>query len=245
MSDDLATLHYRTAGGQIAPLIIRTKGHRLEGVWHTGSPLGTIIHGIRGIHVCVPRNMVQAAGMYKTLLSGDDPGLVIEVLNGTRQKETLPDNIGSYTIPLGVPEVLAEGSDITVITYGACIRIAQDAMLLLEQVGISIELIDVQTLLPFDRFSKIKDSIAKTNGLICMDEDVPGGASAFMLQQVLDDQNGYEHLDAAPKTLSAKHHRAAFGSDGDYYSKPNAEDLFELAYQMMHERNPNKYPAIR
>ncbi len=245
MSDDLATLHYRTAGGQIAPIIVRTKGHRLEGVWHSGSPMGTIINGVRGVHVCVPRNMVQAAGMYNTLLQGDDPALVIEVLNGYRLKETIPDNLGDYTVPLGVPEILHEGTDVTLVTYGACIRIAQEAMKLLEDIGISVELMDVQTLLPFDRFGKIGESLAKTNALVCMDEDVPGGASAFMLQQILEDQKSYDRLDAAPRTLTSKAHRAAYASDGDYYSKPNAEDVFELIYSMMHERSPSRYPSLR
>jgi pyruvate/2-oxoglutarate/acetoin dehydrogenase E1 component/TPP-dependent pyruvate/acetoin dehydrogenase alpha subunit len=245
MSDDLATLHYRSAGGQIAPVIVRTKGHRLEGIWHTGSPMGTIINGIRGMHVCVPRNMVQAAGMYNTLLKGDDPALVIEVLNGYRIKETMPDNIGDYTVPLGVPEILSEGQDVTLVTYGACVRIAQDAMKLLEAVGISVELVDAQTLLPFDRFHRIKDSVAKTNALVCMDEDVPGGAAAYMLQQILEEQEAYEHLDAAPRTLAAKPHRAAYASDGDYYSKPNAEDVFELIYEMMRERFPARFNPLR
>lgn len=245
MSDDLATIHYRSAGGQIAPVIVRTKGHRLEGIWHTGSPMGTIIHGIRGMHVCVPRNMVQAAGMYNTLLKGDDPALVIEVLSGYRLKETLPDNIGDYTVQLGVPEVLNEGTDITLVTYGACVRIAQEAIKLLEQAGISVELIDVQTLLPFDRFHKIKDSLAKTNALLCLDEDVPGGAAAFMLQQIVEEQKAYELLDAAPRTLSAKPHRAAYASDGDYYSKPNPEDIFELVYEMMLERAPSRFHPLR
>ncbi|MEI6833321.1 MAG: thiamine pyrophosphate-dependent enzyme [bacterium] len=245
MSDDLATLHYRSAGGQIAPVIVRTKGHRLEGIWHTGSPMGTIINGIRGMHVCVPRNLVQAAGMYNTLLKGDDPALVIEVLNGYRIKETMPDNIGDYTVPLGVPEILSEGQDVTLVTYGACVRVAQDAMKLLDAVGISIELVDAQTLLPFDRFHRIKDSVAKTNALVCMDEDVPGGAAAYMLQQILEEQKAYEHLDAAPRTLAAKPHRAAYASDGDYYSKPNAEDVFELIYEMMRERFPSRFNPLR
>ena len=245
LSDDVATLRYRTAGGQAAPVIVRTKGHRLEGVWHTGSPLGTIINGIRGIHVCVPRNMAQAAGMYKTLLEGDDPALVIEVLNGYRVKEVMPDNIGSYNVPLGVPEILKEGTDVTLVTYGACIRIAQDAMALLEEVGISVELIDVQTLLPFDRFQIVRSSLEKTNALLCLDEDAPGGASAYMLQQIIEEQKAYELLDASPRTLAAKPHRAAYGSDGDYYSKPNAEDIFETIYSMMHERNPAKWPSLR
>ena len=245
MSDDLATVHYRSAGGQIAPVIVRTKGHRLEGIWHTGSPMGTIINGIRGIHVCVPRNMVQAAGMYCTLLKGDDPALVIEVLNGYRQKEMMPDNIGEYTVPLGVPEVLQEGQDITLVTYGACVRIAQDAIKILDTMGISVELIDVQTLLPFDRFHKIRDSVSKTNALLCLDEDVPGGAAAYMLQQILEEQKAYELLDAPPRTLSAKAHRAAYASDGDYYSKPNAEDVIELIYAMMQERDPSRFPSLR
>ena len=245
MSDDLATLHYRSAGGQISPLIVRTKGHRLEGIWHTGSPMGTIVHGLRGIHVCVPRNMTQAAGMYNTLLKSDDPALVIEVLNGYRQKETIPDNIGDYTVQLGVPEVLQEGTDVTMVTYGACIRVAQEGIKLLEAAGISVELIDVQTLLPFDRFGKIRESVAKTNALVCLDEDVPGGASAFMLQQIVEVQKAYEILDAAPRTLSAKPHRAAYASDGDYYSKPNAEDIFELIYGMMEERDPERFPSLR
>ena len=245
MSDDLATLHYRSAGGQIAPVIVRTKGHRLEGIWHTGSPMGTIINGIRGMHVCVPRNMVQAAGMYNTLLKGDDPALVIEVLNGYRIKETMPDNIGEYTVPIGVPEVLSEGTDVTLVTYGACIRVAQEAMKLLESVGISVELVDAQTLLPFDRFHKIRDSVAKTNALVCLDEDVPGGAAAYMLQQILEDQKAYELLDAPPRTLSAKAHRSAYASDGDYYSKPNAEDIFELIYDMMRERSPTRFNPLR
>ncbi|MCX6125051.1 MAG: thiamine pyrophosphate-dependent enzyme [Proteobacteria bacterium] len=245
LSDDLATLHYRTAGGQAAPVIVRTKGHRLEGIWHSGSPMGTIIHGLRGMHVCVPRNMTQAAGFYNTLLLGDDPALVIEVLNGYRIKETMPDNIGTYTVALGVPEILQEGRDVTIVTYGACIRIAQEAIQILETVGISIELIDIQTLLPFDRFHKIKDSIEKTNALLCLDEDVPGGASAYMLQNILETQNGYDHLDAKPRTLGAQPHRAAYASDGDYYSKPNPEDVFECIYDMMHERNPSRWPSLR
>lgn len=245
LSDDVATLRYRTAGGQAAPLIVRTKGHRLEGVWHSGSPMGTIIHGIRGMHVCVPRNMTQAAGMYRTLLQGDDPALVIEVLNGYRVKETMPDNIGIYSVPLGVPEIIQDGTDITVVTYGACIRVAQEAMTLLEDVGISVALIDVQTLLPFDRFQIIRGSVEKTNALLCLDEDAPGGASAYMMQQIVEEQKAYECLDAAPKTLSAKPHRSAYASDGDYYSKPNVEDIFETIYGMMHERNPAKWPALR
>ena len=245
MSDDLATLHYRTAGGQIAPVIIRTKGHRLEGIWHTGSPMGMIVHGIRGIHVCVPRNMVQAAGMYNTLFQGEDPALVIEVLNGYRVKEQMPDNIGQYTVPLGVPEVLQTGDDVTLVTYGACVRIAEEAIRLLEGVGISVELIDVQTLLPFDRFNSIVDSLKKTNAIVFFDEDVPGGATSFMMQDVLERQSGYEHLDAPPRTITAKAHRAAYASDGDYYSKPGAEDVFDSIYGIMNDRRPHDFPKIR
>ncbi len=243
MSDDLATLHYRTVGGQGAPVIIRTKGHRLEGIWHTGSPMGMIINGIRGIHVCVPRNMVQAAGMYNTLFQGDDPALVVEVLNGYRLKEDMPGNIGSYSVPLGVPEVLSEGSDVTLVTYGACVRVAQDAAKLLNDVGISLELIDVQTLLPFDRYGRIGESIRKTNAVVFLDEDVPGGASAFMMQEVLEKQGAYEYLDSAPRTIAAREHRSAYASDGDYYSKPNAEQIFDVIYGMMHERSPEQFPA--
>ena len=243
MSDDLATLHYRTVGGQVAPVIVRTKGHRLEGIWHTGSPMGMILSGIRGIHVCVPRNMVQAAGMYNTLFKGDDPALVIEVLNGYRVKEDLPSNIGEYTVPLGVPEILAEGTDVTLVTYGACVRVAQEAVKMLVDVGISVELIDVQTLLPFDRYGLILDSIKKTNAAVFLDEDVPGGASAYMMQEVLEKQCAYEYLDSMPRTIAAREHRAAYGSDGDYYSKPNAEQIFDVIYNMVHERNPGQFPA--
>lgn len=243
MSDDLATLHYRTVGGQVAPVIVRTKGHRLEGIWHTGSPMGMILSGIRGIHVCVPRNMVQAAGMYNTLFKGDDPALVIEVLNGYRIKEDLPSNLGAYTIPLGVPEILAEGTDVTLVTYGACVRVAQEAVKMLVDVGISVELIDVQTLLPFDRYGLILDSIKKTNAAVFLDEDVPGGASAYMMQEVLEKQGAYEYLDAMPRTIAAREHRAAYGSDGDYYSKPNAEQIFDVIYNMVYERNPGQFPA--
>ncbi len=243
MSDDLATLHYRTVGGQGAPVIIRTKGHRLEGIWHTGSPMGMIINGIRGIHVCVPRNMVQAAGMYNTLFQGDDPALVIEVLNGYRIKEDMPANIGTYSVPLGVPEVLTEGTDVTLVTYGACVRVAQEAAKLLADFGISVELIDVQTLLPFDRYGRIGESIRKTNAVVFLDEDVPGGASAFMMQEVLEKQAAYEYLDSAPRTIAAREHRSAYASDGDYYSKPNAEQIFDVIYGMMHERSPEQFPA--
>ncbi|MEY4632092.1 MAG: hypothetical protein RIQ81_2212 [Pseudomonadota bacterium] len=244
LSDDLATMHYRTVGGQVAPVIVRTKGHRLEGIWHTGSPMGTILGGVRGMHVCVPRNMVQAAGMYNTLFKGDDPALVIEVLNGYRVKEDMPANIGEYTVPLGLPEVLSAGQDVTLVTYGACVRIAQEAARMLADVGISVELIDAQTLLPFDRYGVIGESIRKTNAVVFMDEDVPGGASAFMMQEVLEKQGAYEYLDAAPRTIAAQEHRSAYASDGDYWSKPNSEQVFEVVYGVMHERNPGQFPAI-
>jgi pyruvate/2-oxoglutarate/acetoin dehydrogenase E1 component/TPP-dependent pyruvate/acetoin dehydrogenase alpha subunit len=241
LSDDLATLHYRSAGGQIAPVCVRTKGHRLEGIWHTGSPMGTIIHGIRGIHVCVPRNMVQAAGMYNTIFQGDDPALVIEVLNGYRIREAAPSNVDTFTVPLGVPEVLIPGTDLTLVTYGACVRIAEDAVKFLAEDGISVELVDVQTLLPFDVTQVIGASLAKTNAALFLDEDVPGGASAFMMQQVLEGQNGYDHLDAAPRTLTAQPNRSAYASDADYWCKPNAEDVIETVYAMMHERDPGRW----
>jgi len=244
MSDDLASLSYRTAGGQKAPVIIRTRGHRLEGIWHSGSPLGMIINSIRGVHLCVPRSMTQAVGFYNTLLKSDEPGLVIECLNGYRLKETQPDNIEEFTLPLGVPEVLKEGSDITLVTYGSCVRIAQEAVEQLESVGISVELVDVQCLLPFDVNKMIVESLKKTNKVVFLDEDVPGGASAFMMQQVLEKQEGYLYLDSAPKTISARPHRPAYGSDGDYFSKPNAEDIFQAIYGMMNEYDPEEYQEM-
>jgi 2-oxoisovalerate dehydrogenase E1 component len=244
LSDDLATLHYRSAGGQKAPVIIRTKGHRLEGIWHTGSPIGMILHAIRGLYVCVPRNMTQAAGMYGTLFQGDNPALVIEVLNGYRLKERFPDNIGEYTVPLGVPEVIRAGSDLTIVTYGACCRLAQDACQELSKVGIDVEVIDVQTLIPFDTGHLILESLKKTNAVLFLDEDVPGGASAYMMQEVLEVQGGYDWLDAAPRTLAAKSNRAAYATDGDYYCKPSVEDIYELIYSMMQQRFPKKYPKI-
>jgi pyruvate/2-oxoglutarate/acetoin dehydrogenase E1 component/TPP-dependent pyruvate/acetoin dehydrogenase alpha subunit len=244
LSDDVATLHYRSAGGQIAPVIVRTKGHRLEGIWHTGSPMGTIIHGLRGMHVCVPRNMVQAAGMYNTLFLGEDPALVIEVLNGYRLREALPENIATFTVPLGIPEVLTEGEDLTVVTYGACLRIAEDAAKFLKTMGISLEIIDVQTLLPFDVTHKIRASIRKTNAVLFLDEDVPGGASAYMMQQVLEVQGAYEDLDAPPRTLTSTSHRSAYGSDADYWCKPSAEDVIDTVYEMMRERKPEIYDDV-
>lgn len=242
LSDDVACLRYRTNGIQKAPVTIRTRGHRLEGIWHTGSPMGMIINSLRGMYVCVPRNMVQAAGMYNTLLQSDEPALVIECLNGYRLKETLPDNIESFTVPLGVPEVLQEGDDVTLITYGSCVRVAQEAIQQLAEVGISVELIDVQTLLPFDIHKSLVESIKKTNRVVFVDEDVPGGASAFMFQQVMECQGAFRWLDSEPKTITAREHRAAYGSDGDYFCKPNAEDVFETIYDMMNEVDPNSFP---
>lgn len=243
LSDDVATLHYRTAGGQVNPVIVRTKGHRLEGIWHTGSPIGMILNSIKGIHFCVPRNMVQAAGMYKTLLNGDDPALVIEVLNGYRVKEVLPDNLGEYTVPLGKVEILNEGSDVTIVTYGACCRVATEALKTLQELSVSIELIDVQTLSPFDTNRDIRKSLEKTNALVVLDEDVPGGASSYILQNVLELQNGYEYLDAAPKTVTASENRSGYGSDADYYCKPSAEDLVDTVMELMHERSPHRFKS--
>lgn len=244
LSDDLASLQYRTKGGQKAPLIIRTRGHRLEGVWHSGSPMGMILSTLRGMYVCVPRDMTQAAGMYKTLLESDEPAIVVECLNGYRLKERLPHNIGQYTVPLGQPEILKEGSDLTLVTYGSMCRIVLEAAQELEEMGISVEVIDVQTLLPFDLTGTIGESIRKTNRVIFADEDVPGGASAFMLQQVMDHQDIFRYLDSEPQTLSAKAHRPAYSSDGDYFSKPSADDVVEKVYQLMHEVDPNRFPEL-
>ncbi|MCD6066663.1 MAG: transketolase [Bacteroidetes bacterium] len=244
MSDDLATVQYRTKGFQKAPVIIRTRGHRLEGVWHSGSPMGMIVHACRGIHVCVPRNMTQAAGFYNTLLKADEPALVIEPLNAYRLKEQVPANFGEFRVPLGIPEVLQEGSDVTLVTYGSCVRIAQEAIKMLNEAGISVELIDVQTLLPFDIHQSIVESVKKTNRVVFLDEDVPGGASAYMMQKVVEEQGAYQYLDSAPLTISAKDHRPAYGSDGDYFSKPNADDVFDLVYNLISETEPQKYPKI-
>jgi len=244
LSDDLATLTYRTKGGQKAPLIVRTRGHRLEGVWHSGSPMGMILSSLRGMIVCVPRNMTQAAGMYATLLQSDEPALVIECLNGYRLKEQLPQNMGEYTVPMGIPEVLREGRDLTVVTYGSMCRIVLDAATELAEIGVSLEVIDVQTLLPFDTHGIIGQSIQKTNRVLFADEDVPGGGSAYMMQQVFDHQGVYAYLDAAPQTLAAQAHRPAYSTDGDYFSKPSVEDVVEKVYQIMHESNPKKFPAL-
>lgn len=243
LSDDLATLRYRTKGMQQAPMIIRTRGHRLEGIWHTGSPIGMMLHSLRGIYIGVPRNTVQAAGMYNTLLQSNDPGIVVECLNGYRIREKLPENIGEYTIPLGVPEVLTEGNDVTLVTYGSCIRIAEKAVKELTKIGIGVELVDVQTLLPFDLNHVIRQSLQKTSRLLVLDEDVPGGASSFILQQILEEQDGYHLLDSKPVTITAAAHRAPSGSDGDYYSKPSVEDVYEAVYNIMHEANPTQYPT--
>jgi pyruvate/2-oxoglutarate/acetoin dehydrogenase E1 component/TPP-dependent pyruvate/acetoin dehydrogenase alpha subunit len=244
MSDDLACVHYRTVGGQKAPVVIRTRGHRLEGVWHSGSPLGMVLNSIRGIYVLVPRNMTQAAGFYNTMMQSDDPALIIETLNAYRLKERIPDNIMEFTVPIGVPEVLNEGTDCTIVTYGAMCRIALDAAAQLKDVGISLEVIDVQTLLPFDINHTIVDSIKKTNRVIFADEDVSGGASAYMMQQVLEVQDAYMYLDSKPVTLCSKDHRPAYSSDGDYFSKVNAEDIYDTVYTMLNEVNPVDYPEI-
>jgi len=244
LSDDLATLQYRTKGGQKAPLIVRTRGHRLEGVWHAGSPIGMILHSLRGMYLIVPRNMTQAAGFYNTMLRSDDPAVIIECLNGYRLKERLPDNIDSFTVPLGVPETLKEGTDVTVVTYGSMCRVVLETAQSLEKAGISVEVIDVQTLLPFDIHHTIAESLKKTNRVVFADEDVPGGATSYMMQQVLEVQEGYKHLDSKPVTITAKEHRPAYASDGDYFTKPNTEDIFEKVYELMREVDPQKFPAL-
>ena len=244
ISDDLATLNWRTAGGQKAPVIVRTRGHRLEGIWHSGSMLAGIIHLVRGMYVLVPRDMTHAAGFYNTLMKADDPSIIVEVLNGYRVKERLPDNIGEYTLPLGVPEIIREGRDVTVVTYGACCRIALDAAEKLSKVGIEIEVVDVQSLLPFDIHGKIVESLKKTSHVLFVDEDVPGGTSAYMMQEVIEKQGGYFWLDSPARTLPSKAHRPAYGSDGDYWSKPNAETIFDAVYEMMNEVDPDSFPKI-
>jgi pyruvate/2-oxoglutarate/acetoin dehydrogenase E1 component len=232
MRDDLATVHWRTRGGQRAPLIISTRGHRLEGVWHAGSPMAAIISSVRGMHVCVPRNMTQAAGMYNTLLAAQEPALVGECLNGYRSKEPMPTNIGEFRIPLGVPEIVREGSDITIVSYGSTIHICLQAAQMLAESGMQAEVIDVRTLLPFDRHHSIVESLKKTNRILFVDEDVPGGATGFMLNEVINVQGGYRYLDAQPQTLSAQPHLPAYGSDGDYFSKPSAEDVYDRAREL-------------
>jgi pyruvate/2-oxoglutarate/acetoin dehydrogenase E1 component/TPP-dependent pyruvate/acetoin dehydrogenase alpha subunit len=244
MSDDLASLRWRTAGGQMAPVIVRTRGHRLEGIWHAGSPMAGILNLVRGMHVLVPRNMTQAAGFYNTLLRSDDPALVVEVLNGYRIKERLPDNIGEFTLPLGVPEIIRPGKDVTIVTYGPLVRIAAQAAELLATTGIESELIDVQSLLPFDINGVIVESLKKTSRILFLDEDMPGGASAYMMQQVLEVQNGYQWLDSAPRTLAAGNHRPAYASDGNYYSKPNAESVFDAVYALLRENSPVRFPKV-
>jgi 2-oxoisovalerate dehydrogenase E1 component len=244
LSDDLASLHWRTCGGQKAPVIIRTRGHRLEGIWHSGSPMSGLINLLRGIYVCVPRDATQAAGFYNTILESDDTALIIEVLNAYRKKAPMPKNIGAFKVPLGVPEILRSGTDVTVVTYGACCAIAQEATTQLADVGIEVELIDVRTLLPFDLPGIILDSLRKTNRILFLDEDYPGGATAFMMQKVIEEQGGYHWLDCAPRTVAAKEHRPAYGSDGDYFSKSNREQIFEAVYGIMHEANPVRFPEI-
>jgi pyruvate/2-oxoglutarate/acetoin dehydrogenase E1 component/TPP-dependent pyruvate/acetoin dehydrogenase alpha subunit len=245
MSDDLANLHWRTAGGQSAPIIVRTRGHRLEGVWHSGSPMAGLMHLLRGMYILVPRDLTRAAGFYNTLLKADEPALVVEVLNGYRVKERLPDNIGQLTVPLGVPEVIRHGTDVTVVTYGACCRIALEAADKLKSLGIQAEIVDAQSLLPFDIHSTIVESLKRTNRVLFLDEDVPGGTSAYMLQEVIEKQGGYYHLDAPPRTLSGTDHRPAYGSDGDYWSKPNVETVFDAVYELMREALPARYPVIK
>jgi pyruvate/2-oxoglutarate/acetoin dehydrogenase E1 component len=235
LSDDVCTTHFRTKGQQSIPLIVRTRGHRLEGIWHSGSPMGMVINALRGMYVCVPRNMTQAIGFYNTLLQGNDPAIVIECLNGYRLKEKLPSNLIEYRVPLGMPEIIKEGKDITIVSYGSTLRIISEAAESLDKMNISCEIIDVQTLLPFDIHHSILDSLKKTNRIVFIDEDVPGGASAFMFNKVMEEQGGYRWLDVAPRTLTAKEHRPSYGSDGDYFSKPNVEDVIKVAMEMMEE----------
>ena len=244
LSDDLATVQYRTKGGQKAPLIIRTRGHRLEGIWHAGSPMAGVINLLRGIHVCVPRNMTKAAGFYNALLQGDDPALVVECLNGYRTKEPEPENLGEFTTPFGIPEITKEGEDVTIVSYGSTFNLCTKVATELEAHNISVELIDIQTLLPFDINHSIVESLKKTNRVLFVDEDVPGGTTAYMMQKVLEEQGGYQYLDSEPKSLTAKDHRPAYGSDGDYFSKPNEEDIFEAVYSIMNEADPVTYPDL-
>ena len=244
MADDIATLHYRTHGGQISPVIIRTRGHRLEGIWHSGSPMGMIIHGTRGVNICVPRDMTKAAGFYNTLMVSNEPAMVVECLNSYRVKEKLPNNMGEFRTPLGIPETTKEGKDVTIVTYGSTWRIVTEAANQLEEFGISAEVIDIQTLVPLDINHTMIESLKKTNRLLVVDEDVPGGASAYILQNIIEDQKGFYHLDSEPQTLAAKAHRCAYGKDGDYFSKPSIEDVFEKVYSMMHEVDPQRFPEL-
>ena len=244
LSDDLATLRYRSKGQQKAPVIIRTRGHRLEGIWHSGSPMGMILNGIKGVYLLVPRNMTKAAGFYNTMLDSDDPAIIIECLNGYRTKEIMPGNLKDIRTPLGVPEITKEGSDVTLVTYGSTWKIVMEAATELEKMNISAEVIDVQTLIPFDLNHKILDSLKKTNRIVFIDEDVPGGATSFMLQQVIEKQNGYSYLDSKPITITAKNHRPAYGTDGDFFSKPNLNDIINNVYDLIAETDPNKYPPI-
>jgi pyruvate/2-oxoglutarate/acetoin dehydrogenase E1 component len=235
LTDDVATLRYRSGNQQQAPLIVRTRGHRLEGIWHTGSPMGMMLHSLRGMYILTPRNMVQAAGLYNTMLQSNDPAILVECLNGYRLKERLPDNISTYTVPLGVPEILTTGSDATIVTYGSCVRIALQAVPFLKDFGIEVEIIDVQTLIPFDLEKVILESLKKTNKIIFLDEDVPGGATAYMMQKVIEEMDGFNYLDAKPMTITAKDHRTPYGSDGDYYAKPQSEDIVKAVYELVFE----------
>ena len=244
LSDDLACLSYRTKGTQKAPVIIRTRGHRLEGIWHSGSPMTVLLGGLRGLHICVPRNMTQAAGMYNTLLRSDEPAVVVECLNGYRLKEKMPTNVGDFMVPIGVAELIREGRDITVVSYGATLRVVQEAAIELEKLGISIEIIDAQCLQPFDRTEICRQSLEKTNKLLVVDEDMPGGAAAFITQEILEKQNGYYLLDGQPRTLTAKANRPPYGSDGDYFTKPSVDDVVEMAYEMMREYNEKAFPKV-
>jgi pyruvate/2-oxoglutarate/acetoin dehydrogenase E1 component len=244
LSDDLASLHWRTCGGQKAPVVIRTRGHRLEGIWHSGSPMAGLLNLVRGIYLCVPRNAAQAAGFYNTVLSSDDSAIIIEVLNAYRKKEPCPENIESFNIPLGVPEILKTGSEMTLVTYGACCALAMEAAEKLKEIGIDVEVIDVRTLLPFDIHGMIVKSLQKTNRILFLDEDCPGGATAFMMQKVIEEQCGYQWLDGQPRTLSSKEHRPAYGSDGDYFSKPNREQICRTICEMMHESNPTRFRPL-
>jgi pyruvate/2-oxoglutarate/acetoin dehydrogenase E1 component len=244
LTDDLATLRYRTFGKQVAPLIIRTRGHRLEGIWHSGSQMGSLINLLRGIYILVPRNMTKAAGFYNTLLQSDEPAIVVENLNGYRLKERMPSNLGQFTTPIGVVETIKEGSDITLVSYGSTLRIVEEASRDLSQVGIDVEIIDAQSLLPFDIEQEVLISVQKTNRLVIIDEDIPGGASAYLLDEIVNKQGAYNYLDSKPTTITAQPHRPAYGTDGDYFSKPNVNDIFEGVYKVMHESNPTKYKSL-